>query len=338
MGVVRRLGFAGRLDAAPQIVILGLTVLCLSAAPAHAQRVRFERTFDVGRTPTLDVSTIRGSIDVIAGDDGHVVVSGEVAVRIGWDVPADAAEIARAVASAPPVQQTGDVVRAHPPDDGRARRAVTVSYRVRVPRDTRLIVATESGATALAGVSQPVVVRSQSGAITLTDLETSVRVTSGSAAISAANVRGGLEITTKSGSITGRDLGGALHVRTSSGAVNASWATPGSADVRTASSSIDLRNVAGPIAAVTSSGHVTIAGSPTAPWQIDAGSGSVELTLPRGASAALDAATRSGSVTVRGADVQGTNDKRAVRGAIGSGGPAVHVTSRSGSIRVDVGL
>jgi DUF4097 and DUF4098 domain-containing protein YvlB len=96
--------------------------------------------------------------------------------------------------------------------------------------------------------------------------------------------------------------------------------------------------VAGPVAAVTSSGHVTVAGSPAAPWQISAGSGSVELMLPHGASVALDAATHSGSVTVRGAEVQGTNDKRAVRGTIGSGGPAVHVTSRSGSIRVDVGL
>lgn len=338
MRVARRLGFAPLLNATPQTVILGLAVLCLSAVPANAQRVRFERTFDVGDAPTLDVSTIRGSIDVVPGDDGHVVVSGEVAVRIGWDVPADAADIARTVASAPPVQQAGNVVRAHPPDDGRARRAVTISYRVRVPRRTRLIVATESGATALAGVSQPVVVHSQSGAVTLTDLDASARVTSGSAAVSAANLRGVLEITTESGSITGRELGGALRVRTSSGAVNASWTTPGSADVRTASSSIDLRNVAGPVAAVTSSGHVTVAGSPAAPWQISAGSGSVELMLPHGASVALDAATHSGSVTVRGADVQGTNDKRAVRGTIGSGGPAVHVTSRSGSIRVDVGL
>jgi hypothetical protein len=317
-------------------IIIALGLLCVSA-PAWAQRVRFERTFDVGASPTLDVSTIRGSIDVSRGDDGRVVVDGEVVVRVGWNVPADAADVARAVAAAPPVRLDGDVVRARPAD-GAARRAVTVSYRIRVPAGTRVVATTQSGATSVNGVSQPVAVRSQSGAVMLADLGGSADVTSGSAAVSAARVQGALDVSTSSGAITGRELGGALHARTSSGSIDAAWKTPGRADVRTASSSIELRGVAGPVSAASHSGHITITGSPEAPWRVTAGSGSVELAFPHRASAAIDAASRSGSVTVRGAGVQGTTGKRAVRGTIGAGGAVVRITSGSGSIRIDVGL
>jgi DUF4097 and DUF4098 domain-containing protein YvlB len=174
--------------------------------------------------------------------------------------------------------------------------------------------------------------------VTLADLGASARVTSGSAAVSAARVRDGLDVTTTSGAITGRELGGALRVRTSSGSVEASWATPGSADARTASSSIELRGVAGPVTAASRSGRITIEGAPAAPWHVTAGSGSVELAFPRGTAATIDATSRSGSVTVRGSDVQGTAGTHTVRGTIGAGGSALRVTSRSGSIRIDVGL
>jgi DUF4097 and DUF4098 domain-containing protein YvlB len=242
-----------------------------------------------------------------------------------------------AVAAAPPVRQAGDAVRVRPPDEA-ARRAVTVSYRIRVPAGTRVVATTESGATSVTGVSEPVVVRSQSGAVTIADLAGSARVTTGSAGVSARRVRGALDVTTGSGAITGRALGGALHARTSSGSIEADWATPAGADVRTASSSIELRGTAGPVAAESGSGHITVTGSPRAPWRITAGSGSVELAFPRDASATIDASSRSGSVTVRGADLQGTIGKHDARGTFGGGGASVRVTSRSGSIRIDVGL
>jgi DUF4097 and DUF4098 domain-containing protein YvlB len=315
-----------------------VALLCFSAIPAWAQRVRFDRTFDVGVSPTLDVSTIRGSIEVAAGTDGRIVVSGEAVVRLGWNVPADAADVARAVADQPPVQHVDGGVRAHPPDDAHARDAVTVNYRVRVPRGTRVVAATESGATAVGGVAGADIVRTQSGAVTLTDLGSSARVTSGSAGVAATNVRGRLEVTTESGAIVGRDLGGALRARTSSGSVKASWAAPGGADVRTDSSSIDLRKLDGPVTAVSGSGRITVTGAARETWQVTTGSGGIELDLPRDSALTLDAASHSGSVTVRGADVRGTTDKRAARGTIGAGGSIVHVRSRSGSIRIDVGL
>jgi hypothetical protein len=51
----------------------------------------------------------------------------------------------------------------------------------------------------------------------------------------------------------------------------------------------------------------------------------------------LDATSGSGSVHVTGASVNGTVSTRVVNGAIGSGAPPVRLSTRSGSIRINVG-
>jgi len=62
---------------------------------AFAQRFPFERSFDVGEPSMLDVSTNRGKIEISVGEPGRIVVNGNVTVRIGSALPADAIELAR---------------------------------------------------------------------------------------------------------------------------------------------------------------------------------------------------------------------------------------------------
>ena len=69
-------------------------------------------------------------------------------------------------------------------------------------------------------------------------------------------------------------------------------------------------------------------------WSATTGSSSVSLRLESTASFVLDAASRSGSVTVEGASLAGEVTKRAVKGSVGKGGPAVRVRTGSGAIRV----
>jgi hypothetical protein len=62
------------------------------------------------------------------------------------------------------------------------------------------------------------------------------------------------------------------------------------------------------------------------------------MNLESTARFALDAATSSGSVTLRGASVQagGAVANKSVKGIVGGGGPVVPANSRSGSVRIDV--
>ena len=147
-----------------------------------AQRFPFERTFDATGASTLDVSTLRGKIDVTAGDPGRIVVAGTVTVRVDWNVPADAEDLAKQVAANPPIQQDAERITLRPPSDPAAQRAVTVSYQVRVPPNTRVTTTSDSGATTVREVSGTVSVRTQSGAIELGKLGADVEVTTGSRA------------------------------------------------------------------------------------------------------------------------------------------------------------
>jgi hypothetical protein len=326
--------------------ILGLVLFALSVPPttfaeararpaAAAQQFPFERTFDLKGPAALDVSTLRGRIDVVAGDAGRIVVTGSVTVRANWNVPADALERAQRLAANPPVRADAQTVTLLPPSDATDRRAVTVSYQVRVPPDTRVTTHTDSGATTVKGVNGAVTVHTQSSAIEVARLGSAADVTTGSGAVRIDGVAGALTVSTSSSAITARALGGNVRVRTQSGAVDVALAGSGDVDVETGSSAMRVADLRGGFTAWTQSGHVTAGGTPARPWSVTTGSSAVDLRIDRSAGFSLDAESGSGSVRVDGATVAGPSSKRRVSGDVGSGGPLVRVRSRSGSIVVD---
>ena len=319
-------------------MLLGIIAFSVgSASPALAQRFPFERSFDVTGPSALDVSTIRGKIEVTAGEPGRIVVVGTATVRVDWNVPANAADLARKVADNPPIQREGQTVRLRPPSDAAEQRAVTVSYQVRVPPETEVATTSESGATSVRGVARAVVIRTQSGAIDVMQLGGTAVVTSGSGSVTVDDVAGSLTVTTSSSSVTARSIAGDLRVRTKSGAVDVALSGEGDADVETGSSAIRLSGIRGGVIAATQSGHVSLQGVPRRDWTASAGSGSVDIVTASSVPFTLDASSGSGSVKVIGPTVQGSVSKRKVVGSIAEGGPLMKVTSRSGSIVVRVG-
>ena len=309
----------------------------IAPATAFAQRFPFERSFQIAGTSRIDVSTVRGKIEIVAGEPGRIVVRGAATVRIGWNVPANAVELARAVAAAPPIEEAAGVVRLRPPAEDASQRAVTVNYQVQVPPGTAVLSASESGETSIRGVTAPVTVRTQSGAIALHELSGTVTVSTGSGAVSVADITGSLAVTTTSSAFSGSGLGSSLRVRTQSGEIDADFTGNGDVDVETGSSAIRLHGVRGKFLARTQSGRVTVQGAPRGEWHVTTGSSSVNLDLEKQVGFSLNAATRSGSVVVEGASVEGSVAKRQVRGTVDGGGSPVRLDSRSGSIRVRIG-
>jgi len=319
------------------ILVWVVAIAVAGAAPAEAQRFTFERSFDVTAASILDASTIRGKIEVVAGDASRIVVSGAATVRIGWDVPANAVEIAQQVANAPPIERDGNTIRLRPPGDAAAKRAVTVNYQVRVPPNTEVRTTSDSGATTVRGVAAAVTVHTQSGAIDVASLGGAASLSSGSGAVAVAGVAGALSVTSSSSSFTGTALGSSVRVRTQSGAVDATLTGDGDVDVESGSSAIHVRNLRGGLSAKTESGRISVDGAPARSWTVTTGSSSVNLSVLTDAAFSLDARTRSGSVAVPSGIVQGSIAKREVKGTVKGGGPLVQVVSRSGSIRLRTG-
>src|SRR5262245_6920556 len=318
------------------LAVMVAIALQVAGSPAMAQRLPFQKSFDAAGVTTLDVSTIRGKINIVSSDAGQVVVGGAVTIRIGIDVPENPLEIARRIAANPPVERSGDTVRLRPPADVRDQKAVTVSYDVRVPANTRIVTVSDSGETTIAGVTGSVNVRTQSAAIGLQRIGGAATISTGSGAVLVEGANWPLTVTTSSSAFTARALGGHLHVRTMSGAVNAGFEGAGDVDIETGSSAIQLRGVRGALTAATRSGRISVEGQPNRQWAISTGSSAIDVAVAS-PPVTLDATTGSGSVQVTGANVNGTVSKRAVNGSIGSGGPPVRLSTRSGSIRVNVG-
>jgi hypothetical protein len=303
------------------------------AAPAAAQRFAFERSYDVGQSLVIDVSTIRGKINVRTGEPGRVVVTGAATVRVGLIGPSDAIERARRVAERPPIEQNGDRLRLRAPMDPDDNRAMTVNYDLRVPPNARLIAVSDSGAIDVRDLAGHAEVRTQSSAISLTSLG-SADVETGSGDVRLDGAAGAVRISTSSSAITARGLRGGLHARTGSGRVIASFTGAGPVNVGTSSSAIQLNGVSGALTTTTESGRTILTGTPSAPWDVSAGSGSIEVDFHVPVNATLHATTGSGSVETPERMVTGSIEKRRVDGEIGSGGPVVRLASRSGSIRV----
>jgi hypothetical protein len=315
-------------------LIVAAVIVFGATAPAAAQRYTFERSFDTSATVTLDAVTQRGKITVTTGSENRVIVRGTVTVRFGLDVPLDAVEIAQRLAASPPVDHKGDHVQLRPPGEEVDRRAVTIAYDVTVPVGTRVSAVSDSGALSIRGVRGPVTARTQSGALAFVNLKGAADITTGSGAVDLDGADGDVAITTQSSAITAHALRGDLRVKTGSGAVSVESRGPGNIEIATSSSAMTVTGAAGGLRVTTQSGRIEVAGRPTAPWMLTTGSSAIRVTFDAGSNALLDADTGSGSIRLANLQVAGTQAKQQVKGAIGSGGPAVTMTSRSGSFEI----
>ncbi len=313
----------------PAFLVAGLLV---SSTPVTAQTFTFERSFPATASTQLDVTTDRGKIRVRAGATDEVVVVGRVSVRVGWNTPANAVALARSTADQPPIEHTGDAVRLRIPRDDRTRRAVTIAYEVEVPVGTRVVTHSQSGETRVEGVRGAVSVWTQSSAIKLEELG-ETRVETGSGAVSVDRA-GPLRVRTSSSGIEARRISGDLYVRTESGRVTVSFVDEGDVDVRTDSSAITIDGLDGGLAALTKSGHVRVSGTPRRPWEVATGSSAIDAKFSAHAAFTVDATSGSGSVKTENLIVRGETDERRAAGSIAGGGPLVHLTSRSGSIKL----
>jgi hypothetical protein len=313
-----------------------LLVMMAVAVPAAAQRLPFERTIDVMPGTTLDVSTVRGKVNVQSHEMRQIRIEGTVTIRpsAGFTTTGDPMVIARRVADRPRIEVAGNVVRLRPPAEPDELRVLTVSYDVWVPRDTPVVVKSDSGAVDVTGVAGPVSVATESSAITLSRLEGKTDVKTGSGDVKVDRASGGLRVVTQSSAITLRGLSGPLDARTQSGALRASFAGAGSADVETGSSEIQLDGLSGKLTVRTQSGRVNVRGAPTAAWDVTTGSSLIVASFEPSAKFTLDATSSSSSVKVTGVPVDGFAAKERVSGKVGGGGPAVRLASRSGQIHI----
>jgi hypothetical protein len=165
---------------------------------------------------------------------------------------------------------------------------------------------------------------------------------SGDGAINIEGVSGRLELRTGDGSIRARDIGGDMLLETHDGSVVLDGVV-GDLDLTTGDGSVTVSGKPGALKLKTGDGAITLrAESGTTmkdDWSVSTGDGGVTLYLPSDFSAEVDAHTGDGSIRSElnvnsGGDTD--DERRSLRGRIGSGGKVLKIRTSDGSIRLKV--
>jgi len=295
-----------------------LTAIALAATSAHAEiELHQEHTFTVrpGQTVFIDASFHRIEVKIEPGSVVHAVVDLSASSSSG--------KAERAIEELAPVfSEKGDTV---------------------IIRSTR-----KGGWNWSTGK-----IKGKIAVVMPPDLDLSIDSSSGSVTIEGDLGDADVDCDASSGSITVRGAMKNLNIDTSSGSIRADVDRPlESFNADASSGSVRLSGGAHTVSVDTSSGSITLAGlrgdaemsassgSISAQWEsippgasidAEASSGSVTLELPPGTEISGAASTSSGGIR---SDFPGTNEKRRVTFAGGSGAVEVRVSTSSGSVKV----
>ena len=315
-----------------QSVAAAVVIVMAFAGPAAAQRVNFERTYDTSTPVTLDVSTLGGRIELRTGPAGQVRVRGAATVRVAFNVPANAPELAKQIAANPPIERAGDIIWLRPPSEPVQRRAATLSYDVMVPPGTVVRAKSDSGEIVATDLSAHTTLRTESGRIDVTSSGGDLEVVTESGAVNIHGAAAGLAVTTASSAIGIRDAGGVVRVKTQSGAVRVNLAPTADVEVETGSSAIDVSGARNRLAARSQSGAIHVAGQTGGQWDVRTGSSRIDLAVSRGGSASFALSSRSSDVEIPRDLVTSSVRKGHVEGTLGDGVNRVAAESGSGRI------
>jgi len=313
--------------------LLAAAALAQSSCIGPSASASFDRTLKVQELVRLDINTGSGKIVVRRGAAGAVRIHGEVSARefMGGRNQRRADEIA----SNPPIDQTGSMIRLGGRSSEGPFQSVSISYTIDTPADTQVTARTGAGDVEISGLDQPVSLTVGSGRVRVDQIKDSVNIKSGSGEIRVSRIQGSVNFTTGSGAVAFADVQEDVRGGTGSGNVDVDG-TKGRVSVKTGSGRIRVTGAAEDVRAGTGSGNIDVRGDPgtDAFWDLGTGSGEVLLTVPSDASFALSARTSSGSFKVDIPISIEEQSRKFLRARVGDGKAHVNVETKSGNIRI----
>ena len=237
-----------------------------------------EKTFSVSSPARLDLSNIRGSVEIRPGEDGVIHVTAVKQTGFG-DTKRTEIELSQGA--------DGTVkVATHFPDAGWGwiigSFPCQVDYTVQAPRRCSLKINGVSSAADAQGFEGEFSFNSVSGEITLCNLTGPVKAHTVSGRMELAELTGELRLNTVSGKISGRQLNGPLHLDTVSGKVELEKSVLPSAEATTVSGEMDLQTA-------LSEG----------PYRFNSVSGNVQLQLPAETHCSAELHAISGTISTK---------------------------------------
>jgi DUF4097 and DUF4098 domain-containing protein YvlB len=275
-------------------------VLALAVGSGEAGADVWNRTYQVGAHPSIDVRTADGSVEVRSWDRAEIAIQVETE---GWKIGSDGVRV-----EAEQRDNAVSLIVREPSFDINLfsfhGRRIRVTLDVPRELDAR--------------------VHTGDGAVDLAPLTGTIHVSTGDGQIRAHGLKGDLTLGSGDGRISATDLDGRLSVRTGDGDVDLA----GRFDV------LDIQTGDGSIEADARAGSRVAEGG----WTITSGDGPVSLELPNDFAADLEARSGDGHISVAlDGGWRGEVGGHGVRGTLNGGGGPLRIRTGDGSVEIGNG-
>jgi DUF4097 and DUF4098 domain-containing protein YvlB len=270
-----------------------------------------EKTFIVTSPAHLNLSNIRGSVEIRPGEDGIVLVTATKDANSG-DANRTEIELSQdpdgtiKVATRFPEGAWSWLFGSFP---------CRVDYVVQAPRNCFLKVNTVSSEIIARGFEGEFSFHSVSGEMTLRELSGPVKVNTVSGEVELAELTGGLRMTTVSGKVSGKRIRGAVQMNTISGKISLEESSLPSVDATT-----------------VSGGMVYQTAFSEGPYRFNSVSGDVELLVPPETHCSAELHAISGKLFTKlpATSITRQNGNQTVE--VQGGGVRVYLSSVSGNL------
>ena len=297
-------------------MIMVASLFCSANAQDSDRAYRIE-TFNTSDTPSVNISTSGGSIDVRGEYSSEVLVEMYVRRRGRYLDPSDT-DLSDYEIN---IDSNGRTVYA---EAKRKRsgfnlfgsdRNLSISFVVYAPENS-----TVSGNTS-------------GGSVSAQNLQNNLSLRTSGGSVSVSDVSGEVDLRTSGGSVNIENASGTISGRTSGGSISAENVS-GVADLRTSGGSIRLQDISAKMSARTSGGSIR-GRFLTFEQDIDlqTSGGNISIDLPGVSDFNLD--LRGQRVNTRLRNFTGEFKKDHVEGRIGQGGPTLTARTSGGSVDLD---
>ena len=285
-----------------------------------------ERTFSVEPGCTLRVDTYRGSIAVVEGDAPEIRVS--LQLNLGTD-NAEEADRAQAALQFEATEENNTVtLRARNPRETgprfvwNDRQAMTLAWRITVPRRCNVEALTRAGAITVGSLTGRVVAQTEIGTLYLKRIDGSIDARTGQGDVIVSRCTGPVVIRAQGGTIRTGTLGGTADLKNINGDIEVLASHAGlSASAEAGDVQVGFpRDLTGDARLTTSGGSIRVTIDPAANCAINAASGwgRVESSLPM----IIDS---------------GANGKSKLVGHLGQDGVSLTLRASGGHVRIAPG-
>ena len=288
-------------------VLLTITMMLACGAPPAAvntettqrrdfkERDEINQTYQLAPDARVEVSSIRGPVEITTGDTATAQVQIIRTARTREDLEYHKIE----------VEQTGNslIVRGVQEPEQRQRQNIQVDHHVilKLPRRIELTVSSVSGSLKVGDLDGQAVVKSISGSVNIGNAGGKLQVNSVSGNLTVGNVGAEARVNSISGNLHLGQVNGSLEVTSVSGGLNATL-------VSLSPEGIHIRSVSGSI-------EIGFKSLINADFKAESVSGQVYLDVPN---------------VIRESEEKSPN----VRARIGAGGTPITISSVSGNIRL----